>query len=399
MAGCAGSASRDIKWSRETELEAGGLKQFEQGFIEPRWASNEVEESYPGAVKLLRPVSFKSFPAHSGEVTALEVSSGGREAFTGGADGRVLRHQLVESSGGRMLVVSTELAKSSREILSLGLSPDGKNLAVGQYSALSLIDLASSTISRRMTRFKGRVTAISWDGEGEFLLFGLSSSRVYSWGLGERNGQGKNSLEALSEYRGMASGVVSLITHPDGEIFFGADRTGNILVWRLIRTEENLGLRTRDGLREDENISNSARKVTSLPLEITNFSIAQAGEDIYAVTSDGLYRPWKMKGLIPRKKVRISNDTLQGFTELKLGAQPFMVAATREQRLKIFCGVGRDSEVDTSDAVLAAISPTFADSFSGIKAARNGPVLWVVQKTGSVLSLELEQSLGQNICP
>ncbi len=399
LASCGPSTAREINWSRETKLTATAPEGVEQKPIEPRWALNEVDESYPAQVKQLSGSKFNSFPAHSGEVTALEVSKAGREAFTGGADGRVLRHQLIESTAGKVLVVSTELARSSREILSLSLSPDGSKLAVGQYSSVSLIDLSDSSIYSRMTRFKGRVTTMSWDWQQEFLMFGLSSARVYSWGLGSWNGNAENSLRALSQYRGLASGVVSLVTHPDQEIFFGADRTGNILVWRLIRTEEDLGLRVRDELDSSERISDSARRVTKLPLEISHFSIERSGENLFAVTNDGIYRPWKMKGLVPRPKTIIANDALQAFTELTAGSKPLLAVATREQRIKIFCASSKDSDLDTQSAKLAAISPTFVDSFSEIKSAEEAPVLWAVQKTGSVLSLELEPSLGRNVCP
>ncbi len=353
------------------------------------------------SAKRLSGSSFTSHQAHQGEVHALVVSDTGSESYSGGLDGKIVRSRIIENPSGKKIHTTEVIAESSREILTLALSPDGRTLAVGQYSSVSLLDLRTLEFTHQLTRIRGRVGHLSWDPRGEFVFFGLRSGKIYAWKLANSEFAGENSLKAIEEYSGAVSPIVGLAVHPEGKVFFAAERSGRVIVWRLIRTEEEMGLRSKSTAVDKSRVSRSAKLVTNLEMEIVSFLLTDDGKEIYSLTIDGVLRPWKVRGLVPQPKVMLGKGGIVDLNELVGLEDRLLTVATRSQKIRLFCKnpiVKRDPGINTLDPNIIATSPIFKQPLIRLVGARTRPVLWATQKSGSVLMLDLEKARLENLC-
>ena len=397
-----------VKPDKTTTLQSVKSEVVEQRVGAPpvsRAHSRDLSELGDGSdvssAKRLSGSSFTRHKAHKGEVHALVVSDTGSEAYSGGLDGKIVRSRIVETPKGKKVHTTEVIAESSREILTLALSLDGRTLAVGQYSSVSLLDLQTLEFTHQLTRIRGRIGHLSWDPRGEFVLFGLRSGKIFAWKLANSEYAGENSLKAIEEYSGAVSSIVGLAVHPEGKVFFAAERSGRVIVWRLIRTEEEMGLRSKNTVVDKSRVSRSAKLVTNLEMEIVSFLLTDDGAEIYSLTLDGVLRPWKVRGLVPQPKVMLGKGGIVDLNELVGLEERLLTVATRSQKIRLFCknpSVKRDPGLTTLDPNIVATSPIFSEPLIRLVGARDRPVLWATQKSGSVLMLDLENSKLENLC-
>ncbi len=167
----------------------------------------------------------------------------GNTAYIGGSDGSVYVASLAKAARNIRPMNLAKLMQSKRPILAIALSPSERFVAVAQFSAVIIIDLQTKQIAHTMTQVGGRILSLAWDPREELLLLGRASGETFGWRLAGSSAAGRDSLNALEQY-GNAGGspIVRLAFHPSGRAFVSAEQDGRISLWRLLRTEKELGL-------------------------------------------------------------------------------------------------------------------------------------------------------------
>lgn len=373
------------------------------------------------------------YSIHAGPVNALVLSQDGRTVFSGGDDGKVFICTLHDrvfgehsnkgsgaSAGRSPFVQRDQLLESDRPILALALSSNERYLAVSQFSHVLVVDLSTRQVAFELSRVKGRIVALEWDPLGELLALGLASGDVFVWRISKGSAAGEDSLEAVEEYPGGVSAVTRIVFHPAGRSFFVAEKEGKINLWRLLRTEEKMGLRDRFAAEDREQEGSERLHVADLPTRIEDLWIDQGGAMLFAAAGDGNVYRWKVRGLVLDGSFQAGKGAVVGMTGLnvavpaskkKRGAQTdgsiaeMLVTVSRDQRIKWWCrSFGAESSL-SSDGIdkieglgsvlqteLLTDSPTtvrtarLLESVSGLNSVPS--LLWAAEKTGNLLAFD-----------
>ena len=251
-------------------------------------------------------------------------------------------------------------------------------LAVGQFSKVTIIDLKTNSIAHSMTRIAGRILELSFDPLGDFVALGTASGRVVVWNLKGTPEAGKDSLLALEEYPGGSSPITELIIHPLGRIMFAAERKGRVNLWRLLRTDFQMGLRDPDAKIDKKPIQGQVKRIIQLQVEINSGFLSDEGQILNLVLSDGTVRNWKIRGMAPldilEKGSTISLAELDPSSDGKL-----LASALRTQKIEFWCRNSNETLLQT---------PVFKEPISLLASSSEGPILWVAQKTGNLSSFD-----------
>ena len=297
---------------------------------------------------------------HQGQVNALAVSKDGQRAYSGGQDGKVVVSTLVQansesSAAGdavgfpKRFVESDSLLAGDKPVIALSLSPDEEKLAVSQFSSVAIFDLRNREVTNVMTRVKGRITALAWDPRGELLVMGTANGDVFVWNLKGSLLAGLDNVDTLEEYQSATSPIVGLVFHPSGRAFFAAERSGGVYLWRLLRTEKELGLRDETALVDQEKKGGTRQRVGALKSEIADIWLDHSASHLFAAGADGTISLWKIRGLKRIDGFTIDVGSLfsmQGFRLPRSGsfnasrsqAMVSLLAITgKNQRIKIWC--------------------------------------------------------------
>ncbi|MCB0322313.1 MAG: hypothetical protein KDD69_02035 [Bdellovibrionales bacterium] len=396
--------------------------------------------------------SFLLHHVHEGQINALVVSSNGTRAYSGGQDGAVVVSEMIaaEPTGladAAHLIRTASLLRGDKPILALALSPDESQLAVAQFSTVSIFDLKRRMLVARMTRVKGRILSLAWDPRGELVALGRANGDVHVWVVaGDRAYAGENTTNALERYEAGSSPIIRLAFHPSGRAFFSAERAGGVMLWRLLRTEKELGLRD-DAARVDR----SGRGMTALTVPgvtgaVEDMWLDRVNEELYVSTSDGLVHHWKVRGLKKLEPIQVGTAAqlnVQGIALERQGAETLRLLATsgRGQRIQFWCPSPPPESVrpvlPRADVVVVPTEPVveersvidpdllaeleqaeaetplppaepqvpglvarteiFRSPLELLRTGGNGPHLWAAEKTGNLLSFNASSLLQSPI--
>jgi WD40 repeat protein len=233
---------------------------------------------------------------HTGRINVIEEVLSSRKIFTGGQDGKIFEAKVRYDSNGKPSVQVDLLASGSRPILALSASPDGRYLAVSQFSQISIINLETRKIDSRLNRVKGRILSMAWGINSRLLLLGRANGDVFSWNLGEDISRSADTTNVLEFYETTPSPVVSIVFHPSGRAFFVALQSGSIYLIRLVRTERELGLRldlNNQGLKEGKYVV----RVGRVPSTVNDMILDSKTEELLVSCADGSVYRWRLRGL------------------------------------------------------------------------------------------------------
>lgn len=366
------------------------------------------------AQKVLPASAFRSFPAHSGQIHSLDISSDGRRIFTAGADGLVKQHELMraeeESNGERKISAGYQLRssavyRSSEPVYSVRLNPDGRLLAIAQTGLLFVVDLQERRVVHRLSRLEGRITALAWDPSGELLGIGRSNGEVLIWNIKRGPEAGRDDDEAIERYRGISSPVTALVFHPLGRAFFAAHRDGVLFFWRLVRTEFEMGLRDEAAVFDSDNRGRKNITVTGINARVEDIAITADGSYLLIATNDGRILTLKVRGLVLRDAVRVGTDLVSSITPLEpqprgvlhsdtdggspAGGTPAL-ASYRDRQLRFWCFRSRETS-------LIATSPPLDDPAERLASRPGSVYLWAGQKSGNLLGFDADFLMGSPI--
>ena len=368
------------------------------------------------AHKLVENTKFFSFAAHSGDITALALSNDGLAVYSAGADGNIFYSYLVFADATRRDLATASLhieslLSSPRSVFALSLSPDGRYLAIGQFSIVSVFDLQERRIIAELTRVEGRITALAWDPESKIIALGRAGGDVFIWPFQDEWIEAENRLDKIEHYAVGSSPIVKIIFHPAGRIFFAAEKSGVITAWRLLRTESEIGLRDEDEVITDRRKEGRKRVMvgqTGAPLE--DIFLNEERDMIIAATADGRILWWKVRGLQQVQTINAGSDAVSSLGSYRRRDGKFILVTTqRSQVVRFWCDIYTDkkaqeqmfletpklqneelSQENINKFALLAKTPVFSSPVSFVAHIPRSNIIWIAQKTGNLLAFDAE---------
>ncbi len=297
------------------------------------------------------------FRLHSSRINVIEDVASSSRIYTGGQDGKIFEIIVNENSDGTRSFTSRILAEGSRPVLALAASPDGKYLAVSQFSLVSIINLKSRNIEAQFHRVKGRILSMVWDINSSILLLGRANGDIFTWNIGSDVTRASNSTDVLEFYETNPSPVVKMVFHPSGRAFFAALQGGSIYLIRLVRTERELGLRLdtrKPGMKEGKYVVRIGRT----PSLVNDMLLDASTEQLMVSAADGAVYRWKLRGLRKVLPYPTGSDSSGFISLIHTGAsedtsESDVILSTlgRNLRIRFWC---------TDEEVYEVIQPTTA---------------------------------------
>lgn len=334
------------------------------------------------------------FKAHSGRINTI-IPLGEDGLISGGDDGKILLSRLVEKNGA-LQFLSESLLIGSKPIQALSLSPDKRYLAIAQTSLVTVYDIKERQFAYILSRIHGRITSLTWDPRGELIALGLAGGDVYIWSLKQSffGGQGKDSFDSLEHYLGGESPIVALVFHPSGGAFLSAELEGQLSVWRALRTEEELGLRDKFNVDDQEALGTTRQIFANMGAFITDTYLTPDGKYFFASAASGKLSFWKIRGLVGEVDSTVSKESLLSFTSLRanlpaLRGKPLILTATQDQKLQILCLKKTISSSQSSlEYILLAESPPLRETFGRLRAGAEGGLIWGAEKSDALVVMK-----------
>lgn len=290
----------------------------------------------------LPPDQIVTVDAHSGDINSLVTTADGKRAYSGGNDGKVIQTSLVGSADQIAAIETSVLLTGDKPIQALALDNRGKSLAISQYGSIVIYDLDSRQMTARLTRLDGRVTAIAWDSRGELLALGRADGGLFVWNVFNGPHAGEDSLDAVERYNGGISPIERIIFHPSARIFFALEKKGLIGIWRLARTELEMGLRDNEINPNQPQLGIRRWTFVQLSSPIEDFGITEDGSFLHLILADGKAIQWKIRGLKPIAAIGSAEANSYQLAEINLvpysGGKMRLFATTgRTETLSFWC--------------------------------------------------------------
>ena len=354
---------------------------------------------------------FSAYSVHGSGINDLVVTRDGSKAISGGDDGQVLLHSFPKgfSSAGKTLpLYSRLLVKGKKPILALALSPSERYLLVAQVSRIRVLDLESGSVVAGLTRVKGRISALAWDPREKLVAIGKADGDVFVWDFSApQQGGWADSVATLEVYRGGSASVVDLLFHPLGRNLFVAQKNGRINLWRLLRTEREMGFHDNNPRWALEKKGEVKEEIASLRMPTTDIWLPKSGNILFAAVGDGNVYSWKVRGVLQREHIwvnpggALSIDGIDLFTQgskCRSAAVPLklLVASDRSQELKFFCRAeGNDSWSQyCHKRPLLAKTEVFPSSVTHVRLGADSTRLWGAQGAGNLLVSDVSKLLA-----
>ncbi len=274
--------------------------------------------------------------SHEGNINAIDVY--GSNVITGAPDGKVILHKRLEA--GKYL--NSTLALGKKPIIALSVSPDGRYVAIAQFSVVSIIDSENFELVTQMTQVKGRILSLAWHPDQESLLFGRVDGNVFLWKLSDEIEYSYNSSSVLETYETESAPLTKLIFHPSKRAFFATTQTGGVFVVRLRKTEEELGISSVRRQSSEIVQGKYVLKFAKVPGQINDSGLSENGEQLYALTSDGIIYRWMIRGLLAAPAISLPKDSASSISRVPIQSEPvgagFLYLTTgRSLRMRFWC--------------------------------------------------------------
>lgn len=411
------------------QLPAGMEYDASSNLIEvPGQAPQVVTERGAGvlaSVPLVAGSNFSSLQLSTRAVTAIALDPSGQQAYVGTRDGEIFEVQ--RAGDGRVYLVR-RVFKTSKPITALALSSNGEKLALAQYSYVAVLDLRLAELSAQLTLVDGRILWLDWDTAGELVALGRANGDVFVWHAIA------NSTRELEQYSSATSPILGVQFHPFARALFVLERSGGLYLWRVLRTEYQLGLRDQTAQIDKAQQGRLVVPIGYLPGGASALWVSRDGSELMAMSQVGRVFSWTVRGLVRGQEMEVGPLNAAGLVGIRSRQTgvlpPLMVVGGRGQQIQLWCQAIRPVLMNEQSSVpvlvegqalgappplapegeffddvpssatdtrrvppgLLASSPVFAPSVVFIREA--GGLLWIAFGDGSIATVDQRQLLN-----
>lgn len=156
------------------------------------------------------------FGAYNSAVEALAFSPDGSLLATGGDNYDLYLWDVQDGSG-------VQLVGAVNSIKSLTFSPDGRRLAAGVGTEITIWNLDTRQVVRKMERQIDFIRSLAWSPKGDELASGGEDGRIIVWN--------PDTGEASLRFPRQAGAIYGLDWSPDGSFLASAGEGGLLTVW------------------------------------------------------------------------------------------------------------------------------------------------------------------------
>ncbi|MBN2861999.1 MAG: hypothetical protein JXN62_02480, partial [Bacteroidales bacterium] len=170
--------------------------------------------------------NYKVFSGHVDEIKSIAFVPGGREFFTAGSDGKIMKWGLDNKKQ------SLQVIYSGSDIINvLAVSPDAGWLASGgQNSEIKMIPLQGTGIGYELKGHSGPVKSLIFSFDGKYLYSASSDGKVLKWDLSSKT---STNISINMEQ------ITSIDLSPDNKYIAGINNEGKVVVWDPERSSDN----------------------------------------------------------------------------------------------------------------------------------------------------------------
>jgi WD40 repeat protein len=210
-----------------------GLRDVDGGAERFPLFADETDRSAWGQCDLVRGLGLPAYPEFTSAVQALAWFPGGQRVATLTGDG------VVKVWDTQALAEVRQLRAGPARAACLGVSPDGRTLALGVGRDVQLWDPATGRLRRSLRGHRGAVLSIAFAPDGETLASGGEGWRVIIWDPAA----GKE----LTSLAGHTDAVTAVGYSPDGRTLASGSADGAVRVWHVAARRELLTLEGHRG--------------------------------------------------------------------------------------------------------------------------------------------------------
>ena len=189
-------------------------------FNKKNGGSDNDADIYSGLYNITRQyaIGYKTFNGHEGEIKSIAFHPDGKEFFTSGSDGKVLKWTLSGDSRNFREIYSGE-----KVIEILAVNPDASWLAAGETnSSVHMIPLSGEGVKYKLSAHTDRINSLNFSSDGNFLYSASLDGRVLKWDLNEKT---------CTNVTPAGTGIIKVDVSSGGEYFAGINSENKIIVW------------------------------------------------------------------------------------------------------------------------------------------------------------------------
>ncbi|HQM70895.1 MAG TPA: hypothetical protein PK521_16435 [Bacteroidales bacterium] len=189
-------------------------------FNKKNGGSDNDADIYSGLYNITRQyaIGYKTFNGHEGEIKSIAFHPDGKEFFTSGSDGKVLKWTL--SGDNRNF---SEIYSGEKVIEILAVNPDASWLAAGETnSSVHMIPLSGEGVKYKLSAHTDRINSLNFSSDGNFLYSASLDGRVLKWDLNEKT---------CTNVTPAGTGIIKVDVSSGGEYFAGINSENKIIVW------------------------------------------------------------------------------------------------------------------------------------------------------------------------
>jgi len=189
-------------------------------FNKKNGGSDNDADIYSGLYNITRQyaIGYKTFNGHEGEIKSIAFHPDGKEFFTSGSDGKVLKWTL--SGDNRNF---SEIYSGEKVIEILAVNPDASWLAAGETnSSVHMIPLSGEGVKYKLSAHTDRINSLNFSSDGNFLYSASLDGRVLKWDLNEKT---------CTNVTPAGTGIIKVDVSSGSEYFAGINSENKIIVW------------------------------------------------------------------------------------------------------------------------------------------------------------------------
>ena len=195
-------------------------------------------------------VDYKSYQGHNGQIKSIVFVPGGKEFYTSGDDGKVLKWTTESSNDTYQVVYASNNMSDIIEVLAI--SPDASWLACGNTgSSIRMIPLKNNGSQYELKGHSGKIKSLIFSYDGKYLYSASLDGKVLKWDMATRTS--KDMVTGTMK-------ITSVDISANGHYLAGISEDGNVIAWNPEVLSDTFRIRTTEKdikairFKPDENV-------------------------------------------------------------------------------------------------------------------------------------------------